>query len=64
MGDERRSRTTQRRSVLGDGGLLIELEKRGGWSRPSPKEIAIVYPERASSIAHRMPRAGAEVCKL
>ena len=32
--------------VLGDGGYLLELEKRG-WVRPGPftPEVAIVYPE-------------------
>ncbi len=44
--------------VLGDGGYLLELEKRG-WVRPGPftPEVAIVYPEGASRTPHRISRS-------
>ena len=48
--------------VLGDGGYLLELEKRG-WVRPGPftPEVAIVYPEALRELHIEFRQAGAEV---
>ena len=48
--------------VLGDGGYLLELEKRG-WVRPGPftPEVAIVYPEALRELHVEFRQAGAEV---
>ena len=48
--------------VLGDGGYLLELEKRG-WVRPGPftPEVAIVYPDALREMHIEMREAGAEV---
>ena len=48
--------------VLGDGGYLLELEKRG-WVRPGPftPEVAIVYPEALRELHMEFRQAGAEV---
>src|SRR5215471_17051679 len=48
--------------VLGDGGYLLELEKRG-WVRPGPftPEVAIVYPDALRELHIEFRRAGAEV---
>lgn len=48
--------------VLGDGGYLLELEKRG-WVRPGPftPEVAIVYPEALRELHIEFREAGAEV---
>jgi len=49
-------------SVLGDGGYLLELEKRG-WVRPGPftPEVAIVYPNALRELHIEFREAGAEV---
>jgi betaine-homocysteine S-methyltransferase len=48
--------------VLGDGGYLLELEKRG-WVRPGPftPEVAIVYPPALRELHIEFREAGAEV---
>src|ERR1700704_4567011 len=48
--------------VLGDGGYLLELEKRG-WVRPGPftPEVAIVYPDALHELHIEFREAGAEV---
>ncbi len=48
--------------VLGDGGYLLELEKRG-WVRPGPftPEVAIVYPNALRELHVEFREAGAEV---
>src|SRR3974390_2141022 len=48
--------------VLGDGGYLLELEKRG-WVRPGPftPEVAIVYPQALKELHIEFREAGAEV---
>jgi len=48
--------------VLGDGGYLLELEKRG-WVRPGPftPEVAIVYPQALRELHIEFREAGAEV---
>ncbi|MFY9560881.1 MAG: homocysteine S-methyltransferase family protein [Terriglobales bacterium] len=48
--------------VLGDGGYLLELEKRG-WVRPGPftPEVAIVYPNALRELHIEFREAGAEV---
>ena len=48
--------------VLGDGGYLLELEKRG-WVRPGPftPEVAIVYPDALRELHIEFREAGAEV---
>ena len=48
--------------VLGDGGYLLELEKRG-WVRPGPftPELAIVYPDALRELHVEFREAGAEV---
>jgi len=48
--------------VLGDGGYLLELEKRG-WVRPGPftPEVAVVYPEALRELHLEFREAGAEV---
>ena len=48
--------------VLGDGGYLVELEKRG-WVRPGPftPEVAIVYPNALRELHTEFREAGAEV---
>jgi betaine-homocysteine S-methyltransferase len=48
--------------VLGDGGYLLELEKRG-WVRPGPftPEVAIVYPDALRELHIEFRQAGAEV---
>jgi len=48
--------------VLGDGGYLLELEKRG-WVRPGPftPEVAIVYPDALLELHVEFREAGAEV---
>src|SRR6202167_2574269 len=48
--------------VLGDGGYLLELEKRG-WVRPGPftPEVAIVYPAALRELHIEFREAGAEV---
>src|SRR5262249_57586840 len=50
--------------VLGDGGYLLELEKRG-WVRPGPftPEVAIVYPDALRELHVEFREAGAEVLK-
>src|SRR5260370_23953117 len=47
--------------VLGDGGYLLELEKRG-WVRPGPftPEVAIVYPDALRELHIEFREAGAE----
>lgn len=48
--------------VLGDGGYLLELERRG-WVRPGPftPEVAIVYPPALRELHIEFRQAGAEV---
>src|SRR6202047_2170230 len=48
--------------VLGDGGYLLELEKRG-WVRPGPftPEVAIVYPDALRELHIEFREAGSEV---
>src|SRR6202167_6125172 len=48
--------------VLGDGGYLLELEKRG-WVRPGPftPEVAIVYPAALRELHIEFREAGSEV---
>ena len=48
--------------VLGDGGYLLELEKRG-WVRPGPftPEVAVVYPDALRELHIEFREAGAEV---
>jgi betaine-homocysteine S-methyltransferase len=48
--------------VLGDGGYLLELEKRG-WVRPGPftPEVVIVYPDALRELHVEFREAGAEV---
>jgi len=48
--------------VLGDGGYLLELEKRG-WVRPGPftPEVAIIYPDALRELHIEFREAGAEV---
>src|SRR6516165_6128488 len=48
--------------VLGDGGYLLELERRG-WVRPGPftPEVAIVYPPALRELHLEFREAGAEV---
>jgi betaine-homocysteine S-methyltransferase len=48
--------------VLGDGGYLLELEKRG-WVRPGPftPEVVITYPEAVRQLHIEFREAGAEV---
>ena len=48
--------------VLGDGGYLLELEKRG-WVRAGPftPEVALIYPERLRELHVEFREAGAEV---
>jgi betaine-homocysteine S-methyltransferase len=48
--------------VLGDGGYLLELEKRG-WVRPGPftPEVAIVYPDALRELHIEFRQAGADV---
>jgi betaine-homocysteine S-methyltransferase len=48
--------------VLGDGGYLLELEKRG-WVQPGPftPEVSIVHPEAVAELHREFLRAGAEV---
>ena len=48
--------------VLGDGGYLLELEKRG-WVRAGPftPEVALVYPEALRELHIEFREAGAEV---
>ena len=48
--------------VLGDGGYLLELEKRG-WVRPGPftPEVAITYPPALRELHIEFREAGAEV---
>jgi betaine-homocysteine S-methyltransferase len=48
--------------LLGDGGYLLELEKRG-WVRPGPftPEVAIVYPQALRELHVEFREAGAEV---
>ena len=48
--------------VLGDGGYLLELEKRG-WVRPGPftPEVAIVYPDALRELHIEFRQAGAEI---
>jgi betaine-homocysteine S-methyltransferase len=48
--------------VLGDGGYLLELEKRG-WVRPGPftPEVAIIYPPALRELHIEFREAGAEV---
>jgi betaine-homocysteine S-methyltransferase len=48
--------------VLGDGGYLLELERRG-WVRPGPftPEVAIVYPPALRELHIEFREAGAEV---
>src|ERR1700691_2584002 len=48
--------------VLGDGGYLLELEKRG-WVRPGPftPEVAIVCPDALRELHIEFREAGAEV---
>lgn len=48
--------------VLGDGGYLLELEKRG-WVRAGPftPEVALMYPEGLRELHVEFREAGAEV---
>ena len=48
--------------VLGDGGYLLELEKRG-WVRAGPftPEIALTYPDALRELHVEFREAGAEV---
>jgi len=48
--------------VLGDGGYLLELEKRG-WVRPGPftPEVAITHPEALRELHVEFREAGADV---
>ena len=48
--------------VLGDGGYLLELEKRG-WVRAGPftPEVALLYPEALREIHIEIREAGADV---
>ena len=48
--------------VLGDGGYLLELEKRG-WFRAGPftPEVALVYPEALRELHVEFREAGADV---
>ena len=48
--------------VLGDGGYLLELEKRG-WVRPGPftPEVAITHPEALRELQVEFREAGADV---
>jgi betaine-homocysteine S-methyltransferase len=48
--------------VLGDGGYLLELEKRG-WVQAGPftPEVCIVHPEAVAELHREFLRAGAEV---
>src|SRR5437868_14545690 len=48
--------------VLGDGGYLLELEKRG-WVRAGPftPEVALVYPNALRELHIEFREAGAEV---
>jgi betaine-homocysteine S-methyltransferase len=48
--------------VLGDGGYLLELEKRG-WVQAGPftPEVCIRHPEAVAELHHEFLRAGAEV---
>src|SRR5229473_8199458 len=52
----------KRGPVLGDGGYLLELEKRG-WVRPGPftPEVAVVYPDALRELHIEFREAGAEV---
>ena len=52
----------QQGPVLGDGGYLLELERRG-WVRPGPftPEVAIVYPDALRELHVEFREAGAEV---
>src|SRR5713101_1810982 len=52
----------KRGPVLGDGGYLLELEKRG-WVRPGPftPEVAIVYPDALRELHIEFREAGAEI---
>src|SRR5512144_1068990 len=48
--------------VLGDGGYLLELEKRG-WVRAGPftPEVALMYPEALRELHVEFREAGADV---
>src|SRR5580765_3655076 len=48
--------------VLGDGGYLLELEKRG-WVRAGPftPEVALLYPDALRELHIEFREAGAEV---
>jgi methionine synthase I (cobalamin-dependent) len=48
--------------VLGDGGYLLELEKRG-WVQAGPftPEVVLLHPEAVAELHHEFRRAGAEV---
>src|SRR5438132_2866532 len=48
--------------VLGDGGYLLELEKRG-WVRAGPftPEVALTYPDALRELHIEFRQAGAEV---
>src|SRR5580765_170786 len=48
--------------VLGDGGYLLELEKRG-WVRAGPftPEVALIYPQALRELHTEFREAGAEV---
>src|ERR1700747_2771229 len=48
--------------VLGDGGYLLELEKRG-WVRAGPftPEVALTYPDALRELHVEFREAGAEV---
>src|SRR5215475_8560603 len=48
--------------VLGDGGYLLELEKRG-WVRAGPftPEVALIYPDALRELHIEFREAGAEV---
>ena len=51
--------------VLGDGGYLLELEKRG-WVRAGPftPEVALTYPNALRELHVEFREAGAEVLSL
>src|ERR1700675_514762 len=48
--------------VLGDGGYLLELEKRGGVrAGPFPPEVALLYPNALRELHIEFREAGADV---
>ena len=51
--------------VLGDGGYLLELEKRG-WVQAAPftPEVSLLHPEAVAELHREFLRAGAEVLTM